>query len=356
MRNGATVRRQGTATKGSGPKSGKFFLSLAVLSGILGLLLASPIGHIIYIVGMISVIGIPIALLVAAIPTIALVIVAGYLIWRFVPPFRSWNAIASIAAAGMLLLIIPVAHNAEIKAQVADLISSDTGHPSGPGHLPFEADQTLALISAPGRSSLCDQICLHLLMSGDAARVLMVPLKADQAAPDPAMRAYSYILDRRATCPAPGIRSTGARTHARNFHEKAPGTISGRYATMLEQGYCLVAAEATLRDADLAFMVVDRSAFPVPSTLSPIAAGMMVSRAGVYARSQRGELATVWQQTSVSYSLLGPVLMPTINVPAGLSGTSTGWWRDRFETGKPEFSTLPRLIRATGISLPAELR
>lgn len=350
------MRERESADKNSGRQSGTLFLFSAIVAGILGILSASPIGQIIYVFSMISVIGIPIAVLVAAIPTIALLIVPGYLIWRFVPPFRNWNAAVSIAAAGMLLLIIPVAHNAEIKAKVADLISNDTGHPAGPGLLPLGADQTLALISARGRSSLCDQICLHLLMSGGAARVLAVPLKADQAAPDPAMRAYSYHLDRRTTCPAPGNRSTGAQTHARHFREKTPGTISGRYAAMLEQGYCLVAAEATLRDADLAFMVLDRGDFPVPSTLSPIAADTIVNRAGVYARSAQGELARLWQQTSVSYSLLGPVLMPRINVPAGLSGASTGWWRDRFETGKPAFTTLPTLIRAVGIGLPAELR
>jgi hypothetical protein len=348
--------RQRVTSKGPGAKPGRFFLVNAILAGVLGLIFASPIGHIIYVAAMMSGIGIPIALVVAAIPTIALVVVAGYLIWRFVPPFRQWTAAISLAAACLLLVIIPPAHNAEIKAQVADLTSSDAGRPSGPEDLSVKAGQALALISKRSRPSLCDQICLHLLMSGEASRVLMVPLADDEAAPDPAMRAFGYILEPRADCPSPGSGDTGARPHAQNFREKTPGTISGRYATLLEQGYCLDATEATLGEADLAFMVLDQRDFPVPSTFSPVAAGTRASRAGVYAPSAQGKLAPVWQQTPVSYSLLGPVLMTTINVSAGLSGTSTGWWRDRFETGQHEFGTLSKLIRASGISVPAELR
>jgi hypothetical protein len=353
---GGITKNQGITTEVPGSNFRKYFRNLAILMGIVGLLFASTIGQIIYAIGMISVIGIPIALVVEAIPTFALVIVIGYLLWRFIPPFNGWTPAISVAAACLLLLGIPPLHNAEITARVAALTRGNVGSSAGPGNLPVKENQTLALVSRQSRASLCDPICLHLLMSGEAARVLMAPLKDAQAEPDPAMRAYRYSLDRRADCPKPKIAGAGVRTHAQHFREKTPGTISGRYATMLEQGYCLDIAEAKLGEADLAFLAVHGRDFPFPSTISPIAARATASRAGVYAPTGKGEMAPLWQQTSVSYSLLGPVLMSRIKIHPGMSGTSVDWWRNDFKTGQPTFRSLSELIRATGIILPAEVR
>ncbi len=344
------------AVSRSGAKPGRSFRNLAILSGVLGLLFASPFGQIIYVAGMISVIGIPIALLAEAIPTLAIVIVTGYLLWRFVPPFRGRTPVAALAAASALLLIIPPLHNAEIEAQVANLKSGDVGPAAVPSEIPLDARQTLALLSLRGRSSLCDQVCLHILMSGQAARVLMATLKDGEAAPVPAMRANGYTLERRAECPEPAIRGAGARPHGRNFHEKTEGTISGRYATMLDEGYCLVATEATLDDADLALLAIRTRDFSPPSTISPISAETRASRAGIYGGTAQGALVPIWQQTSVSYSLLKPVLRSKIKVPAGLSGASTGWWRDDIKSDQPEFQSLADLMRAVGFSLPLEVR
>jgi hypothetical protein len=351
-----TVTNNGTPAQPSGSGISKPFRNLAILSGILALVCASPIGQIVYVVGMISVIGIPLAFLVEAIPTIGLVIGIGYLLWRFVPPFGGWTPAISVAAACILLLMVPPVHNAEIELKVAALTSGNTGPASGPGQLPRKAGQALALISRRNRPSLCDQICLHLLMSEEARRVLMVPLEEGRVELDPAMRAYSYSLERRARCPDPKIAGAGARTHSRNFRKKDPETISGRYAIMLEQGYCLTIANANLGDADLAFLVANGPDFPVPATVSPIAAGIVASRAAISAPNGNGQWAPLWQQTAVSYSFLGPVLMPRFKIQAGMSGTSVGWWRDDFRTGQPQFRSLSALIRAAGINLPEEIR
>lgn len=334
----------------------KIYRNLAIILGLIGLLAISSIGQVLYVISLISVIGIPLAFVILAIPALAIVFVSAYLIWRFIPPFKNYSILVSILTIVVLMLVYPLLHNMRVKSNLAGLISNDVGPASVPSGRKLLSGKSFALVSKSRRALTCNDLCLHLLMSYQASSVLMSKLDKHQNYPDSKSKAFEYKLQRRSQCPEFTVRGMSVRPHSKNFREKKSGTIGGKFATMIDNGYCIIADESKVANADTTFMVLPRNRFSQPSSWTPIQKGIKATRAGIYQYDSNSGMRPIWQHTSVDYTLLEPILLPMITVSPGLSGTSAGWWRKRIRSDSPKYYRLRDLLRASGLTFPANLK
>lgn len=342
----------GTAQRGWRPPRAKSnrFRNIAILAAIVGAVLASPVGAGIFIVAMISVIGIPIALLVAAIPTLCLFIVLAYAAYRFGKFSGTAGTVAAFAIAGAAMVVFPQIHNAEIRWKVAKLIAEDRtpdnfAAVSGAGEVP-----ALGVALRHGARNLCSETCVHLLIRGQVRSVLIANLDEGASRPDFGARAFVNRLERGADCKQ-------GRVRLNSFHvrDRKPGTVAAAYLDLKDKGYCITTSEATLRDADSVVMTLDQRYFPKPWTVSPIASEIKGSRMAYYVRNESGLFDVAWQETRLSYSLLGPVLAHAFSGGAELR-MDTGWWRKDVRPQSRYRSQLDFMRDVIGFDLPEDFR
>lgn len=333
--------------------SGSSFKKISLTFFILGAICASPIGQVIYVIGLISVIGIPFSFLMVAIPNIALVVVTSFLLWRFLPKFSAWGTEVAIAAAIGLMFLIPFLHNAEINSYVSKLQSEQQN--SLAEYRPFAPDPNhkLGIILTDSRA-LCSALCLHLLLSEQASSVILTTVKEDVVALDLTAPAYKYAFEKKANCPRSNDYKSGVRVY-KSTADKNPNSISVKYFQKVEKGYCITIEETTLSQADMVLTFVNISDFPEPHTLSPFAADFSAIHSAIYKKTQDNELTPIWRQTSMNYSLLKPILLYTIHVPAGLSGADGRLWRENPPKQTPSFKNLSALLKYVGYQVPRKL-
>lgn len=327
------------------------FRNIAIIIGVLGIVLGSPIGQVIYVVSLLSVIGIPIAMIVFAVPTISMVVVSAFIIWRF-SKLRTMRAgvVVSFVCVAVLMAYIPIAHNAEIRSRVSQLTSGDIGRVEGKIATNFSRDGTVGMATT-GRN-LCREACVHLLMTGQASKVIVFKLNSAMTTADFKSYSYSYRMEKRDTCERPR-GGGGVRVHSKNKRDKTPGTISGDYARRLDQGYCVIIEEAMVGDADIVFVSTDRTKFEQPRTLSPINSLIEASNMAVYERDTSGIWTTRWQKTPMRYSFLKPALAFIFHTGAGLQTTSE-LWRKRVSVDT-KHQKMGELLRRAGFSVPSVL-
>lgn len=334
-------------------RSGSSFKKIALTFFIIGAICASPIGQVIYVIGLISVLGIPLSFLMVAIPNIAFIIVTSFLLWRFVPQFSVWGIDVAVAAAISLMFLIPLLHNLEIKSRVNKLQSESLNTLAE--HRPFAPDPNRIVgIVVTDTRPLCSALCVHLLLSGQSTSVIVASVKEDVVMLDMTAPAYEYSLKKQADCPRRKDYKSGVRV-SKSTAEKDPDSIASRYFQKLDTGYCMRIEETTLAEADMVVTLVKPRDFPDPRTLSPIAAKFSATHSAIYLKIQNNALAPIWRQTAMDYSLLGPVLLYTVNVPAGLSGTEGRLWREDPLKQAPSFKSLSALLEYIGYELPDRL-
>lgn len=329
--------------------------NLAIIMAIVGFLAISPIGQAIYVMGLISVIGIPVSMVIFALPVCAMIFVSSYLLWRFVYPFNRLTILVSGLMTCVLMFLLPLIHNLQVNHAVARLGSGDVVNANTPSELNIFGKR-LALVSKSRRAMVCDDMCLHLLMSNQASSVLKARLDKDENYPQFDVQTFEYTLEPMSECPQFPVRGMGASPNSINLKNRTKGSVAAQYADRLEQGYCLIGRETEISKADYIFLALDQRELVSPSTLSPFNNDISAYRSGIYRYDEAENMLTFWQKTAVTYSMLKPVLMPIINVPAGLSGTRAGLWREDKRIDKSGYSRLRDLLRAAGISLPEELK
>lgn len=288
---------------------------IAAISGVISIALAP----IIFVIGMISIIGIPFALIALVLPTLCLWIVISYLVFRIKPLHTKYGIVRSFVIASLIMLAVPQIYNFQVNGAVSELQSGDMK-----GTLaPLRASETLAVIKGSGRSVKCFNACIDLLLSGQIAAYLTVPLPRNFTEPTGDMKAMRHRLVRSQTCDNPNLVP-----HNRSSNEDKPGTVANQLKLASQRGICIQSTEMQLKDLGAMRVVleIDRKRLDYPESVFFIDTQIRPSRIAVYEKSADQKWTKIAQQTNVSYSLLGPVLAHAIS-GGTISSTKSSWWR-----------------------------
>lgn len=195
-----------------------------------------------------TIIGIPLALLLGLLPTLLLYLTAAapvYLLFR--KRSRLLGAIVSVVLAGAAGIGLPVAVN----RQLADRVTAATSNDSG-GPLKVPEGSTLAYLSDYrfGSNIECEDYCQRLLFSGTARTVIRGSIDA--------LGNKSTQLRRYWLGPAKGpcrpAQMTPARADERDVGHYFPLPLLQQKAQQAYgEGKCFFEAKATLDEADLTF-------------------------------------------------------------------------------------------------------
>ena len=330
-----------TAPIGAPAKRVRSFGMLALAAAVLGLL-SVVLVPIIYVIGMISVIGIPVAMAAVVLPTIFMLIVLAYLLWRSVF-FRFESGIAlSFVAAIMVMLVVPTVYNVVVGRDVRSLMADDV---SGPVAALGDA-ATLAVFKPHHVTDHCDEICADLLLSGSVGAYAAGRLPRGNATPGADATVLVHRLSRTPDC---GKRQVSIR--GEDWKRKEAGTVAQALAFAERQGICIASSQIDLKTLGLEQFVVFAGEDELAHRESVlfIDTRVRVSRASVYQRSAAGEFVPVHRETRVSYSLLQPLLAYGLSTIGDLSNVKSQWWRKSFQAERIDPREL--LTRVFGVSL-----
>lgn len=281
------------------------FDKVLLLLGGLALLCISPIGTVLAVVAAISIIGLPIALVMAAIPALFVLLLVARLIHASlaVVGIRLWPLSGALALG--LLALIPWIENRRLDSIAQSMAGDDV---TALDTLPKIA--TLAVLNSAGESRVCDDFCQRALLNGVASEVIMARNETPQAAPADGLAGTAYRLERRQECPpfdlSDGMNSLKLATEERKYGDK---TAADLLRLKTAQGICLIAEDVTLSRADpvIARGRVRHGQSDFAAGLNPFADTVSAERLSLY-RREGGQLVERYRATGVTYFKLLPVL------------------------------------------------
>jgi len=300
-------------------RSAYFLLATAAtVMGVAALLFLSPVGGVIFVLLMISFIGIPLAVVLSLIPPIALLLVlAAAIAWPF--RRRGWPAVLlAFIPAGAMLFYAPGLLNAAADKEAQALAGADMAD----GARPF-AGRSIAVFVPPTHSEECLDFCQRALVSGAVETFLVARSSKTWPEPDFDASGTAFRLVNRPTCDAVKIRDK-----VRDFPVAPDAPPPGPALRLkIAAGTCLVAEQRAVRDADAilhyAEMVEGRYS---RYSLDPFYVPMRALRLAWLVRDGEGFKET-FRQTAVDYSVLTRPLVPglfggyQLRMEAGLSRT-----------------------------------
>jgi len=272
------------------------------------------------IFALISVIGIPLALVMMATPTLALVFVLAYVAQRL--HGRDGPAGVAISFGLALLVLAGIAQlaNARLDHRADEFLAGDIDTLERP----LRASSIgLASYGYFGRSrgeSRCEETCQRLLLSGAAQRVLMADGKPDNEGWTAEMPALSYRIEERATCPPVHVSERRANQPV----DEAKPQETMRLA--IASGRCLLEEPSTLAEADVVITTgrLHRGPGDFGAGLSLAAVTVSAYRATVHMREARG-FTERYRWTGVTVRRHPIIPLPTLvggvelNMKAGFS-------------------------------------
>jgi hypothetical protein len=338
-------------------------LSLLLL-GLTALLAISPIGHVVATVAAISVIGLPIALVIAAIPSLFLLLLALRLAIVAWQGLRDRRLAIGVAAAVALLAMTDFfilrawRVNSWLDARAAELVAADTDILSAP----FQG-QSLAIIrnrfSATAQREACDDLCRRLLLSGAVRKVVVVTV-----APSPRPRGaagrnaatewpdwsparetpgMAWWLEARPPCQDPGFgRHEAPIALPAATRPPAPAVPTDQLMRLtMAQGICLVGEPTALASADavVAFGPLRSGVSSFSSRSEAWADTVSAWRISVWTQ-QGGAFAVQYRHTGVAYERLPGAFIPTIVGGAQLQ-TVNGWVKSAVQINRGRFDSEP---------------
>ena len=288
-----------------------------VVLGLAALVCLSPIGATIAVIAAISIIGLPITLILAAIPPIFVFLLCARIahILLALVGVRFWPFSAVLALAA--LAVVPLLENRRLEAAVATLMSGDMD-----GIVEPPAMRTLAFVTAGSArdKGRCDDFCQRALLKQSVGRIVMIKAKPPLGEPDDASEGTMYRLEQRAACPdfdlSDGMNNLSMPGEIRQWGDKSPADLLRLKAA---SGTCLIAEPARLSDADAVLVwgaVTDRNSAN-NAGLDPFADTIRADRLSFYSRDE-GRLVERYRSTGVTYSPLLPLLLPSYSSGYGL--------------------------------------
>lgn len=285
-----------------------FDIALVVL-GVASLICLSPIGSVLAIIAAISIIGLPITLLMGAIPPIFVFLLLARLIHLVLSAvgLRFWPVSAALSLG--LLALVPYLENRRLDTEAQALVSGDV-----PGIGAPPAISTLAYVQ-PGSGSQatgCADLCQRALLNGAVERIIMAGSKGLDPAPADDLAGKLYQLERMATCPPFDLREgerldiPGEQTQ---WGDKSPGDLLRLKAA---RGICLTARDATLAEADAALVAgrIKQGQSPYSAGLSLSADTISAERLALFVRHD-GELVERYRATGVTWYPMLPIMLPS---------------------------------------------
>ena len=294
------------------------FGMIAIAAAVLGLI-SVAVAPVIYVIGMISVIGIPLALIAAAFPTVCLVVVLAYAVFRIRPEWTGLGIARSFLIAFLIMLAVPLMYNFQVKRAVASLVSGDLAASLEP----LKPDETLAVFARHGSSQKCFNTCIDLLLSRQIAGFIAAELPRGGTQPGSSAKATLHRLEPGSDCEN---KLVIPKNQSRN--EGRAGTVAHALKTAADRGMCIRSIPVNLDDAGplRAILHNDRKTLDYPQRAFLIDTMIRPSQIAVYEYGKDRGWSKVLQQTNAGYSLLGPVLAYTVVGDLG-SSTRSSWWR-----------------------------
>ena len=276
---------------------------------------------------MFTLIGIPLAVLILALPSIALVLCSARILDRallrhLVPGIGPTGYIA----VGLVLVALAGLSLTANQMQGSQIVALQRGDHNDL-RLPLTGE-TIAYVSGTP-SVLCGDFCQRLLLAGQAKQVLVtIGSSALAEGPlDPATPAQSWRIEDRPTCPPVDlprdgtIRIAGAPTG--NDALRADLVMRAGIAA----GHCLIGGLTTLAGADVVITDVT-----MRTSVSPNHAGFSLgddlisaSRRAVWVRTDAG-LTEQARWTHVSATKMFPLALPVVHASMN-SGSDAGFAR-----------------------------
>jgi hypothetical protein len=293
---------------------------LILVTAVLGVLtvLVLTIGRGLAIIALISIIGIPIYFLLAAIPPLFVLFLLALGFALVLERLGTRSILAAFALAAATLVSLPALVNRITEHNIARLIAGDRTGPIEPWR-----GGTLAIFVRPSHTDECGDFCQRALSSGAVKRFIVARSAQTWPEADLAARGASYRLERRDQCDAAKLRD-GLREIP-----VLPNAPPAAPVLRLEiaRGNCLLAATAPVSEADGVLMYSPlREGGSYGGEMNPFVVPQSGTRLTFFAKGASG-LAEVWRQTSVRYSTLYPVLVLGFIHRYGLE-LDAGFWRE----------------------------
>lgn len=324
--------------------------------GVAALLVLSPLGHVIAVIAMISVIGIPLYFVLLAIPSLFLILLALRAVaeaWRF---YRAGRTLPALVLALALLAMADFfvfrawRVNWRLSSQAAALAAGDIDSLGAPAPI-----ATLAVLrntrERNDAANPCDDLCQRLLLTGAAQEVLELtaapaPLQPHtsqhtdtrspwpQFEPTESMSGTAWRLERRDACPASdGLRAARPLNVAEPRRPagtpRAPQIDPERLMRLkIASGACLIGEAKTLAAAD-ALVAYGR----IRSGRSDYGAGFdawadtISAWRMTFSRRRDGALVEQFRRTGVWW-LVPPWFFAPVIISGYEFNMANGWFRD----------------------------
>ncbi len=297
------------------------FGMIAIAAAILGLI-SVAVAPVIYVIGMISVIGIPLALLAVIFPTVCLLVVLAYVAFRIWPDQTALGIARSFLIAFLIMLAVPLVYNFQVSRAVAGLASDDLAAALEP----LKPDETLVVFTRHRSSQKCFNTCIDLLLSKQIAAYVVASLPRGSGQPESDAKATLHRLEQGSDCESKMVIPKN-----KSSNENRPGTVAYALRAAADQGMCIRSTEVDLAEAGPLRAIVhkDRSSLDYPERAFFIKTMIRPSQIAVYAYRRDTGWSKLMQQTNIGYSLLGPVLAHTIP-STSIESTRSSWWRRNF--------------------------
>lgn len=298
---------------------------ITIVLGVATLIALSPIGEGLALIGLMSLIGIPITLLLAAIPTVFLFSCLTLVIALALKLEGKKVAPAAALALGVMLLV-PLVHNWIAAIYISHLVKED----QTPVVEPW-AGGTMALVVPTDRDVECNNLCQKMLGRGFAQQFIVAFVPSDSGKVDAVKKVTAYRLEPRRPC-------------------KSQPSIWGMEPTFklrLAQGACLVNEPAQLLQADAVLWRRAIHTDNVPGAyMDPFKLPIAAKRMSFYRRRGSSRQDEVWRATSVRYGTLFPLLSPTYVFPPGMAAPAAGLARESKTAGAKEVPAVESFLQS----------
>lgn len=369
----AGAGQNGGSAAGGRFRPGKWTWRL-IFIGAAAFISMTPIGHVLAIISMISVIGIPIYFLLAALPAIFLILLFLRCVVGALDNYKAGaTALAVAFGAGALFMVDYFVlraqrANAVLDARAQALIADDI---AGPARIP--AGRIIATVRSESYAraqldNVCDDLCQRLLLNGFAERVLAITIapQVDKRAPrgavpelaalapDKAMAGVMYWLEKRASCPDAKVPDS-VRLLRVDAPVKGAGRMNTRTASesmrvKIASGTCLMSEPARLDQADGAFFYGEVARGGGRAYGFDIQRNTVGAWRTAYYRRAGAEWTAEHRETGVRYQRFPGVLIPSyihgaeLRIYNGFLRTDRYLGgRERYEDSAPVAETLMQL-------------
>ncbi|MGE0181835.1 MAG: hypothetical protein AB7F91_12535 [Parvularculaceae bacterium] len=283
---------------------------------VLAALLAIAIGMFVYIVSLISVIGLPIAIMMLALPGAASLYIASELIHQagrlFIrPPSQATSRLVGAALVIASSFIVAQVANFRLAASARSLAAGDFDEP-GTAKI-----RSLALAGENIRESdrfiACTELCLRLLINGSVEEVMMTGPIDPAVGVESGAKAIAARFEKQGDCAVkhyfPSMSEALAK---RNKERRAAKATYDEARRRQESGVCLVETAAPLGRADavLASAKTKKGQSPYRAGFDPFADTAGATRLSFYRRAG-GKFEERSRRTIVRYKPLLFLAVPT---------------------------------------------